>query len=528
MGLRSIRWRLVVSYVLLALLAVSVVGVMSLTLLRRSLEQQELDGLTTNAATIATQAYSRLWPNPRLPQLLQLVQTSAFLGNVRVRILDSDKKNVMADSGPGEQSGVAMWIEGGNYLTFGAGNTPLNGPLFMLPSGKISNLPADGSVTITSVRRVDTPWGSMLVFQTGSNSSPDSSAKPPAAPTGPTVAAPIGNAASPIAYVEVSGGPDLVSQALATTQAAFLWAALIAALIAALVGFFVGRGLTAPLGGLSKAAARMSAGDLSVRAPRGGQDEIGQLANQFNHMAEAMETSFKQLSSERDALRRFVADASHELRTPITALQTFTDLLQGSASSDAQARTEFLAESQKQLTRLEWITHNLLGLSRLDAGIESLDISTQDAADLARTVVTSFELQAREKGLALTLFIPPEPVVLCCDGARIEMALSNLLQNALKFTPSGGHVEVALEADESTARWSVKDDGPGIAPEDQPQIFERFFRGSHPGVEGSGLGLAIVRSIALAHGGKVWVESQPGSGAKFVIELPYLSPSIVN
>jgi signal transduction histidine kinase len=516
------------SYVLLALLAVSVVGVMSLTLLRRSLEQQELDGLRTNAATIATQAYSRLFPNPRLPQLLQLVQTSAFLGNVRVRILDSDQKTVLADSGPGDQSGVAMWIEGGNYLAFGAGNTPLNGPLFMLPSGKVSNLPADGSVTITAVRRIDTPWGSMLVFQTGNNSSPDSSAKPPAAPTGSTVTAPIGNSSSPIAYVEVSGGPDLVSQALATTQTSFLWAALIASLIAAMVGFFVGRGLTAPLGGLSKAATRMSAGDLSVRAPHGGQDEIGQLANQFNRMAETIEASFKQLSSERDALRRFVADASHELRTPITALQTFTDLLQGSASGDSNARTEFLAESQRQLTRLEWITHNLLNLSRLDAGIESLDLSTQDAGDLARTVVTSFEPQARERGVALDLVIPPEPVVLCCDSARIEMALSNLLQNALKFTPSGGHVEVVLEAGESAARCSVKDDGPGIAPEDQAHIFERFFRGAHPGVEGSGLGLAIVRSIAQAHGGNVFVESQLGSGSKFTIELPYPSPPSSN
>lgn len=540
MGLRSIRWRLVASYVLLALLAVSVVGVMSLTLLRRSLEQQEIDGLRTNAATIATQAYQRLWPNTRLPQLLQLVQTSAFLGNVRVRILDADQKTVLADSGPGDQSGVAMWIEGGNYLTFGSANTPLNGPLFMLPSGKISNLPADGSVTITSVRRVDTPWGSMLMFQTNDNTSPDTAVKPPAAPTGPTVAAPIGNAASPIAYVEVSGGPDLVSQALATTQTSFLWAALIASLIAALVGFFVGRGLTAPLGGLSKAAARMSAGDLSVRAPRAGQDEIGQLAKQFNHMAEALETSFKQLSSERDALRRFVADASHELRTPITALQTFTDLLQGSAASDSQARTEFLAESQKQLTRLEWITHNLLDLSRLDAGIEALDLSTQDAGDLARTVVTSFEPQARDRGVSLTLVTPPEPVVISCDVARIEMALSNLLQNALKFTPAGGHVEVALEAGESAARWSVQDDGPGIAPEDQPHIFERFFRGANPGVEGSGLGLAIVSSIAQAHGGKVWVDSQTGSGpstgtgafassgSKFVVELPYPSQPSAN
>ena len=522
MGLRSIRWRLVISYVLLALLAVTVVGVISLTLLRRSLEQQETDALRTNAASIAHQAYPRLWPSIRLPQLLQLVQTSSFITNVRVRILDQDQKTVLADSGPGDQSGVAMWVEGNNDLTFGSSNTPLKGPLFLLPSGKISNLPADGSVTITSVRRVDTPWGSMLVFETGDNPLPQETSKPPAAPTGPVVSAPIGNPAAPIAYVEVSGGPDLVSQALATIQTSFLWAALAAALIAALVGLFVGRGLTAPLSGLSKAASQMSAGDLSVRAPQGGRDEIGQLASQFNHMAERLESGFQQVSAERDALRRFVADASHELRTPITALQTFTDLLQGSASSDSQARGEFLAESQKQLARLEWITHNLLDLSRLDAGIESLDLAEQDAGDLTRSVVSSFQPLAHEKQIELALVIPPEPVELRCDCARVEMALSNLLQNALKFTPSGGRVDVKLEAAESTLRWSVQDDGPGIPAEDQPHIFERFFRGAHPGVEGSGLGLAIVHSIAQAHGGKVWVESQPGAGSNFLLELPRL------
>ena len=174
------------------------------------------------------------------------------------------------------------------------------------------------------------------------------------------------------------------------------------------------------------------------------------------------------------------------------------------------------------MARLEWITHNLLDLSRLDAGIEVLDLAEQDAGDLTRSVVSSFQPLAHEKQIELALVIPPDPVELRCDRARVEMALSNLLQNALKFTPSGGRVDVKLEEAEATLCWSVHDDGPGIPPEDQPHIFERFFRGAHPGVEGSGLGLAIVHSIAKAHGGKVWVESQPGAGSNFLIELPRL------
>jgi len=526
MGLRSIRWRLVVSYVLLALLAVSVVGFISLTLLRSSLAAQESTGLNTNAQVIARQAFMRMGSTTHHSDLGQLVQTSAFLGNVRVRILDVDQKTVLADSGPREQSGVAMWVEPGSGLTYGSSHMPLSGPLFLLPSGKISNLPADGSVTITSVRRVDTPWGSMLVFETANNAisststAPDSDPAPAAPPSGPVVMAPIGSTTSPIAYVEVSGGPDLVTPAVSTTETAFLWAALIAALIAAVVGLFVGRGLTAPLSVLSQAASRMSAGDLSVRAPAAGKDEIGQLANQFNGMAEGLEASFKQLSAERDALRRFVADASHELRTPITALQTFTDLLQGSAANDTQARGEFLAESQKQLARLEWITHNLLDLSRLDAGIESLDLTQNEAGDMTRSVVSTFEPLAREKNIDLSFTLPQEPAELRCDRARVEMVLTNLLQNALKFTPANGEVGVILEVDETHVRWTVQDSGPGVPPEDQPHIFERFFRGSNPGVDGSGLGLAIVHSIVQAHSGKVWLESQPDAGCKFLFELP--------
>ncbi len=517
MGLRSIRWRLVASYVLLALLAVAVVGVVSLTLLRQSLAQQEQAALQTNANAIAQQAVEHLYPSPRGGSLNQLVETSAFLGNVRVRILGSDRQTVLADSGPRDQATMAMWIDPSQNVYLGNSNTSLNGSLVLMPSGKVVNLPP--GVPVTSVRRLDTPWGSMLVFETSGSQSTTPSESAPAA-SDIVATAPIGGTTNPVAYVEVSGGVNYSTQAVSTAQTAFLWAALISALLAAVVGLVVSRRFTVPLAGLSTAAARMSAGDLSVRAPVRGRDEFGQLAGQFNLMAEGLETSFKQLSEERDTLRRFVADASHELRTPITALQTFTDLLQGSAADDPQARSEFLAESQKQLARLEWITRNLLDLSRLEAGIQALDLATCDAAELTRSVGATFDPLAKEKALELVVMPPAEPLEVRCDRSRIEMALSNLLQNAFKFTPAGGRVELYCEAGEGLVRWSVSDTGVGIPPEDLPHIFERFYRGPNPGVDGSGLGLAIVRSVVRAHGGKVWAESEPGLGSKFIIELP--------
>ncbi len=517
LGLRSIRWRLVGSYVLLALLAVAVVGVVSLTLLRQSLAQQEKAALQANATAIAQQAVGRLFPSPRGNSLSQLVETSAFLGNVRVRILDSSKQTVLADSGPRDQATMAMWIDPDQSVTLGNSGTSLNGTLVLLPSGKVVNLPP--GVPVTSVRRIDTPWGSMLVFETSGSPSTTPSDTAPAA-SDIVATAPIGGATNPVAYVEVSGGVNYSNQAVTTAQAAFLWAALISALLAAVVGLVVSRRFTTPLAGLSTAAARMSSGDLSVRAPVRSRDEFGQLAGQFNLMAEGLETSFKQLSEERDTLRRFVADASHELRTPITALQTFTDLLQGSAADDPQARTEFLAESQKQLARLEWITRNLLDLSRLEAGIEALNLATCDAAEITRSVGATFEPLAKEKALELVVTPPAEAVEVRCDRSRMELALSNLLHNAFKFTPTGGRVELHCEAGDRLARWWVEDSGMGIPPEDLPHIFERFYRGVNPGVEGSGLGLAIVHSIVQAHGGKVWAESEPGQGSKFIIELP--------
>ena len=335
-----------------------------------------------------------------------------------------------------------------------------------------------------------------------------------------TVSVPIGSSYEPIGSVMLSSVSDFGFEAMASSWPAFLLAAAGSMSLALILGLVLGGRLSKPITSLNQVAGKMGAGELSARASTQEKDEIGELAAQFNHMAAQLETSFSQLAAERDALRRFIADASHELRTPITALQNFNELLMDAAADDPLARAEFLAESKLQIERLVWITQNLLDLSRLEAGLASLELSKSDADELIAHLKTLFEARAMENAIQLTINPPENPIELYCDRGRLEMALSNLLDNALKFTSQGGEVTASVERMEGVVRFWVKDNGAGIHPDDLPHIFERFYRGRNSDQPGSGLGLSIVQSVAQAHGGRVWVESQLSKGSKFSIEIP--------
>jgi len=523
----SIRWRLVISYVLLTVLTVSLVGMLTLTLLEGYVKAQAESQLEANARTIARQASLLMVPQPKLQDLRELVQSISFLGRMRVRILDNQDQ-IIIDSGPALTYTSVLWVQ--------PDTDEIDSPSFLMPIARgleeeliqkewvrenVSDWPS------IVVRVEEGPWGRDVVFQTAYGEeviSPSSLATLSPNQTvvetssWASVRMPIGEEEIPLGYVQLDSPPDSGEEILAVMRWALLMAGVISGVIAAVAGLLVSRGLSAPILALADSANRMSSGDLAARAPIQSSGEIGQLSRQFNLMAERLQTSFNTLSAERDSLRRFIADASHELRTPITALHNFIELLQGPASNDCVVRDEFLMESQIQVRRMEWITGNLLDLSRLDAGLIQMNRQDINLNDLLQSATAPFLPIADDKGVHIQVEPTQYPVLANCDRTRMEIVLGNLLDNAIKFTPPGGTVSLRGEVRSGKVRIQVKDSGAGILSDDLPLIFNRFYRG-HTTEPGSGLGLSIVQSIIQAHGGVVEVQSQPGQGSLFTVTI---------
>ncbi|MSP59474.1 MAG: HAMP domain-containing histidine kinase [Myxococcales bacterium] len=220
--------------------------------------------------------------------------------------------------------------------------------------------------------------------------------------------------------------------------------------------------------------------------------------------------------------RDFVANASHELRTPVAAVLAAADTLQAGAGDDPEARDSFLAILVRHAHRLSRLTGDLLDLSRLEAGYRPRIEAVAVGAALD-TVLAALGPRADEKAIAVQAALPPGLPAVAAERAALEQVLANLLDNAIKYTPDGGRVEVTASANEREVAVTVADSGPGIPSEHLPRLFERFYRvdsARSRELGGTGLGLAIASHLALAHGGDVSVESTPGSGARFTVRLP--------
>lgn len=304
-----------------------------------------------------------------------------------------------------------------------------------------------------------------------------------------------------------------------------LTAALIALIVALITALLLAQWLARPLRRLTQTSRLLAEGHLDARValPANAAPEVQELASAFNDMAERLQGSVTIISEDRDRGREFLADVSHELRTPIAALRTFNELLLEGAVDDPATRDEFLRQIRQQVERLDWLAANLLELSKLDSGLVNLDLREEDLRAVAESAVEHAEPLAERKGVSLQVHAPDDPIIQPHDPPRLGQVLANLIGNAVKFTPSGGHVDLTVSATERGARLTVSDDGVGIDPSELEHVFDRFYRGTRRPEErasGSGLGLAIVRSIVDMHGGRVAITSTPDAGTSVVVDLP--------
>ncbi|MFI5262285.1 MAG: ATP-binding protein [Candidatus Limnocylindrales bacterium] len=326
--------------------------------------------------------------------------------------------------------------------------------------------------------------------------------------------------------LRLSNPYDFRAETLRSVFGVLLAAAAVALVVAVLASILLASRLTAPIRRLTRASRALGEGDLGARVAveaGSGSPEITDLATTFNRMADRLAESIELIRRDRDRSRDFLADVSHELRTPIAALRTFNELLQEGAAEDPSARHEFLEASGQQIERLDWLAANLLELSKLDSGLVALDLRPDDLRAAVEAAVQQAEPAARRKGVDLRVELPGEPLRQRHDPQRIGQVLSNLIGNSVKFTPRGGSITVTLAPTADGASIRVSDTGVGIAPDELPHVFDRFYRGTQVNQEragGSGLGLSIVHSIVDMHGGRVTIESRLGEGTSVVVALP--------
>jgi heavy metal sensor kinase len=280
------------------------------------------------------------------------------------------------------------------------------------------------------------------------------------------------------------------------------------------LGYVLARRALAPIDRMTKDAAAIGADDASARLdlpPT--DDEVGRLGRTLNGMLERLHGAITEQ-------KRFTADASHELRTPLAVMQSEIDVALRSSETSPEAR-RVLTSMREEVVRMTRLVESLLVLMRADEGRLELAAGEVDIGDVARIVRNRLEPAAREKGTTIT--VEAEPLVVWGDSDRLDQLLTNLVDNAVKYSPDGGEVRVVVRSDDGSAVVEVSDTGPGIPAADIEHVFDRFYRVDKSRTRtagGAGLGLAICRSIVEAHHGRIDVSSVEGRGAVFTVRLP--------
>ena len=517
LGTRRLRWRLTFTYMLVGVLTLVFVPVALLLYLA---------GLSLAAVPVVLPPAQVA---PALAEALAPVADDVSPGQLDpllAGLLDGTTKLPLpAGAAAAEEAGP---LRGVRRLTLlrpdgvvlaGAGRDPFRageplppeatlariGPRVPAPGACAEGYPAEGLLADTAVCAVGEGPDALLVVETNVDSS-----------------AQVGAAFSRVV------GLTLLGTSLVLNLAALVVLALLP--VGMGIGYLLARGLTRRIEGLDRAAAGLAAGDLGSRVPAAAPDEIGRLGRTFNSMAAQLEERERALAAaaaRSEALlranKRLVADVSHELRNPLATLRGYLEALEQDFGDSLPAHD--LAVIRAETERLTAMVEDLFTLARAEAQQLPLTIEAVDVgAAVDRLAETLAPLARRERELEVVAQVAPGLPRARADRVRLEQVLRNLAQNALRHTPPGGIIafEAAMGPDGRIV-VAVADTGLGIAPEDLPNVFERFYRGDSSRARetgGAGLGLALVRELVGAMGGEVAVESTPGRGSRFTVTLP--------
>lgn len=349
-------------------------------------------------------------------------------------------------------------------------------------------------------------------------------------------AAAVGDPSRPTGYVYA-----VLSRAVPSEEAighgsfgvsAALLSFAIAVLFLGVTGVLLFRSLTGRLRQLAQRVDQFEAGRFvalqpAAAAPRGG-DELARLTQAFDAMAAKIAAQFAHIESIDLSRREAVLNASHDLRTPLTALQGYLQTLQIKADHlSAEQRASYIAIAQRHAARMSVLVEQMFALAKLDAPETAPKCEAFSLAELAGDIVQKYRLRATEQSIVLTAAVDTAAPPMWADIGMVERLIENLVDNAIKFTPSGGAVRVEVRADTDTdaIELTVADTGRGIAEDDLPHIFKRFERGSAAArgdlvLAGSGLGLAIVQRIVELHAATIDVASRAGEGTRFIVRFP--------
>ena len=325
-------------------------------------------------------------------------------------------------------------------------------------------------------------------------------------------------------YYELYMGYDLTSasQTLAFVQVLLWVVGLVLVVLIGAIAWVVLRSVTTPIADAAETSAKLAAGDLGVRLPVRGEDELATLNRSFNAMADSIESQIKELADLSLVQQRFVSDVSHELRTPLTTIRLAADMIndQRGEFEPGTARAAELLHAQVQ--RFELLLADLLEISRYDAGSVQLELEPTSLAHLTEDVIASMEQLAHQHGSDVRLVAPGGYTPIDMDGRRVRRIVRNLLGNAIEHG-EGRPIVVSVDSDRDAVALSVRDFGLGMRADDMERVFDRFWRADPSRVRtigGTGLGLSIALGDARLHGGTLAVWSELGHGSNFVLTLP--------